>query len=236
MMVSQDVLAENQFRVPFPSKMKRDALVVDILVSSLKGDTANPKKIIRLCTTYLELLLELEGKELRLLQLAQISVLLKESSTPALEIVGGLVRGDINTISKLDSSCYKAAYIDLQDIQEETNTLPIPKLKPFQKDLTYRRARGYIQGKQLRNSKGGKRLDKLFYTRSIDAVAVAKVEDYIGKVGQLGIGLKTNIRVQEKEIFSNVFQLDKWYKGSYWKETNVQVSDYYRIAIRIRVA
>jgi hypothetical protein len=64
-MVSRDVPAENWFRVPFLSNMERDTLVVDILVSSSKCDTANPKKIIRLCTTYLESLPELEGKELR---------------------------------------------------------------------------------------------------------------------------------------------------------------------------
>jgi hypothetical protein len=48
----------------------------------------------------------------------------------------------------------------------------------------------------------------------IDTVAVAEAEDHTGKVGQLEIGLKKNIRVWEKEIFGNVFQLDKWYKGS----------------------
>jgi hypothetical protein len=83
--------------------------------SSLKCDIANLKKIIRLYTTHLESLPEPEGKELRLLQLAQISTLLKESSTP-LEIVGGLVGGDMNTISKLNCSCHKAAHIDLRDI------------------------------------------------------------------------------------------------------------------------
>ena len=236
MMVSRDVPAENWFRVLFPSKMERDALVVDILVSSSKGDTANHKKIIRLCTTHLESLPEPEGKELRPLQLAQISALLKESSTPALEIVGGLVGGDMNTISKLDSSCHKAAHIDLRDIWEEANTLPIPKLKPFQKDFTYGRARGYTWGKQSRNSKGGKRLDKFFYTGSIDAVAVAEAEDHTGKVGRLGIGLKTNIRVWEREVFGNVFQSDKWCEGSLWKEVNAWVSDHYGIAIGIKVA
>jgi len=75
--------------------------------------------------------------------LAQISALLKVSSTLASEIVGGLVRGDMNTISKLDPSCYKVAHINLRDIWEETTTLPIPKLEPFQKDLTYGRARVY---------------------------------------------------------------------------------------------
>jgi hypothetical protein len=45
--------------------MERDAFVVDIPVSSSKGDIANPKKIIRLYTTHLESLPELEGKELR---------------------------------------------------------------------------------------------------------------------------------------------------------------------------
>jgi hypothetical protein len=42
--------------------MERDALVVEIPVSSSKCDTANPKKIVRLCTTHLESLPEPEGK------------------------------------------------------------------------------------------------------------------------------------------------------------------------------
>jgi hypothetical protein len=65
---------------------------------------------------------------------------------------------------------------------------------------------------------------------------VAEAEDYTGKVGRLGIGLKTNIRVWEREIFVNVFQSDKWCEGSHWKETNAWVSDHYGIAIGIRVA
>ena len=59
----------------------------------------------------------------------------------------------MNTISKLDSSCHKAAHVDLRDIWEETNTLAIPKLKPFQKDL-----------KQSRNSKGGKNLPRASFS------------------------------------------------------------------------
>lgn len=234
MMVSRDVLTENWFRVPFPSKMGRYALVVDIPVSFSMCSTANPKKIIRLCTTHLESLPEPEGKELRPLQLAQISALLKES-TPASEIVCGLVGGDMNTISKLDSSCHKAAHIDLRDIWEETNTLLIPKLKPFQKDLIYGRARGYTWGKQSPNRNGGKRIDKFFYTGSIDAVAVAEAEDHTGKVGRLGIGLKTNIRVWEEEVSHVVVHSDKWHKGGHWKETKAWVSDHYGIAIAIRV-
>ena len=116
MMVSRDVPAENWLRVPFLSNMERDAVIVDILVSSLKCYTSNSRKIIRLCTTYLESLPEPEGKKLRPLQLAQISALLKEPSTPASEIVGGLVGGDMNSIFKLGSCCHKAANIDLRDI------------------------------------------------------------------------------------------------------------------------
>lgn len=235
MMVSQDVLAQNWFRVPLPSKMGRNALVVDIPVSFSTCSTANPKKIIRLCTTHLDSLPETEGKELRPLQLAQISALLKES-TPASEIVCGLVGGDMNTISKLDSSCHKAAHIDLQDIWEETNTLPIPKLKPFQKDVTYGRARGYTLGKQSYSKSSGKRLDKFFYTGSIKAEVVAEAEDHTRKVGRLGIGLKTNIKVWEKEMhLGDVVHSDKWRKGSRWKEIRAWVSDHYGIAIAIRV-
>jgi hypothetical protein len=60
-------------------------------------------------------------------------------------------------------------------------------------------------------------------------------EDHTGKVGRFGIGLKTNIRVWEREIFGNVFQSDKWCEGGLWKEINAWVSDLY-IAPGIRVA
>jgi hypothetical protein len=55
-----------------------------------------------------------------------------------------------------------------------------------------------MEGDHSRMSRGGKRLDKFFYTGSIDAVAVAEAENHTGKVSRLRIDLKTNIRVWGK--------------------------------------
>lgn len=63
---------------------------------------AEGKKVecLRFCTTHLESLAEEPGFELRPKQLAVISALLKEQ-TQDVEIVGGLVGGDMNAILRL---------------------------------------------------------------------------------------------------------------------------------------
>jgi len=199
MMVSQHLQAESWFRFPLSTHMERDALVVDVPISPVAAESEHSKRILRLCTTHLESLPEPEGHELRPRQLAQISALLKAPSNCGVQIVGGLVGGDMNPISPLDFTCHKTSDIDLCDVWEETPSPPGPCLKPFEKDLTYGRAKGNTWGYQSKNSHSRKRMDKFFYTGSVDTEALSGAQDLTGKVGRLGIGLKTKVEVLEYE-------------------------------------
>jgi tyrosyl-DNA phosphodiesterase 2 len=170
--------------------MERDVLTVDIPISYPGGKSRSSRKILRLCTTHLESLWEEEGKELRPRQLAVISRLLKST-----QVIGGLVGGDMNSISAIDAASHRADDVDLCDVWEDIPPPPIQVLKPFQKDLTLGRARGNTWGYQSRCSRTRKRLDKFFYTGSVDMVVLAELQDFAGKIGRLGIGLKTKVDV-----------------------------------------
>jgi tyrosyl-DNA phosphodiesterase 2 len=170
--------------------MERDVLTVDIPISYPGGKSRSSRKILRLCTTHLESLWEEEGKELRPRQLAVISRLLKST-----QVIGGLVGGDMNSISAIDAASHRADDVDLCDVWEDIPPPPIQVLKPFQKDLTLGRARGNTWGYQSRGSRTRKRLDKFFYTGSVDMVVLAELQDFAGKIGRLGIGLKTKVDV-----------------------------------------
>ena len=58
------VQIESWFRMSLPTRMSRDALVVDIPISPVEGEPEHSKRILRLCTTHLESLWEDEGTEL----------------------------------------------------------------------------------------------------------------------------------------------------------------------------
>ena len=167
-MVSRRVQPKTWFRVPFSSRMGRDALVVDILILPSGKTPEQTSKILRLCTTHLESLWEEEGKELRPLQLARISALMKAPPSPCTQIVAGLVGGDMNSISQLDAASHEAENVQLRDIWEETSPLPISQRRPFPEDLTFGRAKGNTWGYQSRAKRAYKRLDKFFYTGSAD--------------------------------------------------------------------
>jgi tyrosyl-DNA phosphodiesterase 2 len=253
MMVSQDTPAENWFRIPFQSQMERDALVVDIPISPLR-ESNHFKKCLRLCTTHLESLPEFEGKELRPRQLAQVSALLKAPSTHCVQIIGGLVGGDMNPISPLDAASHKSDDVDLCDVWEDTTPPPIPARKLFRKDLTYGRARGNTWGYQSQSARSRKRLDKFFYTGLVDVVALAEAQDLTGKVGRLGIDVKTKVEAWEYEMrglrsvqrrlvekidkryFDTEMELlGKAFGGGVRKEIDIWVSDHFGIAVGIRV-
>ena len=57
-MVSQHLQAESWLRFPLPTSMGRDALLVDLPISPIGGDSEHSKRILRLCTTHLESLWE----------------------------------------------------------------------------------------------------------------------------------------------------------------------------------
>ena len=208
-MVSYEIQVGTWFRTPLPGNMERDALFIDIPVSTCTGNSAAEearnsigqsrlgKRYLRLCTTHLESLWEAEGKEFRPRQLAQISALLKAPPTKYVQITGDLVGGDMNHISLLDFSCHKMADIDLFDVWEDISPPPIPELKPFQKDLSYGRAKGNTWGYQSKNAHSRKRLDKFFYTGSVEIMTIPEAQDLAGKIGRLGIGTKTRVGTWE---------------------------------------
>ncbi|KAM0185928.1 hypothetical protein ACHAPI_011966 [Fusarium lateritium] len=194
MMVSKTLPISNCFRVPFVSEMERDALVVDIPVSGDNGSEA-PKRSLRLCTTHLESLYT--GKELRFQQLAQVSALLKGDSSQGQIIHGGLVGGDMNPADRFEHNIHRAPEVDLTDVWEDEPAPTPPVLKPFQKDITYGKARGNTWGYQSDRARTRKRLDKFLYTGSIETFALSEAQDTIGKLGRFGIGLKTKVGLDD---------------------------------------
>ncbi|RYP25231.1 hypothetical protein DL765_000112 [Monosporascus sp. GIB2] len=208
MMVSRTLPISNCFRVPFPSKMWRDALVVDIPVLDDRGPE-QPKESLRLCTTHLESLYT--RKEYRFRQLAMISALLKGASSQGKRIRGGLVGGDMNPSDPSEHGYHREPEVGLKDVWEDEPAPTPPVLKPFQKDTTYGRARGNTWGYQSDKARTRKRLDKFLYTGSIETLAVDEAQDVTGKLGRFGIGLKTNIG------------MDVW------------VSDHFGITVGIRI-
>ena len=72
-------------------------------------------------------------------------------------------------------------------------------MKLFQKDLTYGRAKGNTWGYQSAGPRGRKRMDKVLYTGSVGTEALSEAQDLSGKIGRLGIGLKTEVEVMANE-------------------------------------
>ncbi|KAK7224008.1 hypothetical protein V2G26_012011 [Clonostachys chloroleuca] len=185
MMVSRTLPTSNCFRIPFTTGMGRDALVVDIPVLNAEG--MNFKESFRLCTTHLESLWG--GKAYRRCQLASISALLKGALTPANNIIGGVVGGDMNAIDRSEHDYHRAAEVDLKDVWEDEPAPPPPVLKPFKKDTSYGRVRGNTWGYQSARQRDRKRMDKFFYTGSIKTFAVDDAQDVVGRLGRLGMGM-----------------------------------------------
>ena len=254
MMVSQQVQAETWFRLPLPSQMDRDALVVDIPVLPPGKEPKHTSNFLRLCTTHLESLPEAEGKERRPLQLAQISALLKAPPTARAQIIAGLVGGDMNPISPIDAASHEGEDVKLRDVWEDIPAPPIPLLKPFQKDLTYGRARGNTWGYQSGGPRGRKRFDKFFYTGLAETVALPEAQDLTGRIGRLGIGVKTRVEMWEserkelqfvkgKDVWKSVVRHDdldsplreKYFKKGVRKEVDTWVSDHFGITVGFRV-
>ena len=250
-MVSRNLQAESWFRFPLPTRMGRDVLLADVPISPIGGDSEHSKRILRLCTAHLESLWEREGHEFRPRQLAQISALLKAPSRHGVQIAGGLVGGDMNPISPLDFTCHKTSDVDLRDVWEDTPFLPSPRLKPFQKDLTYGRAKGNTWGYQSAGPRGRKRMDKFFYTGSVDTEALSEAQDLSGKVGRLVIGLKTKVDVLEYDLImprlarvetvqlpsADFFDSGKGYNSPSGPRKTIDgwVSDHFGILVGIRV-
>ncbi|KAH8742602.1 hypothetical protein F5883DRAFT_595720 [Diaporthe sp. PMI_573] len=196
MMVSTDLDVVKCFRAPFMTSMGRDALVVDIPIKDTK-EAKHSTESFRLCTTHLESLWE--GKIYRRGQLATISALLKGTPTLGSQIVAGLTGGDMNAIDRLEHEFHREKDIELRDVWEDFPAPSIPILKPFQKDISYGRARGNTWGYQSNGKRERKRLDKFLYTGSMEATALNEIHEVTGNLGRLGIGLKTDVEAWEYE-------------------------------------
>ena len=148
---------------------------MDVPIQPRKGESREIEKVLRLCTTHLESLCDPGG--LRQRQLAKISSLLKAAATSGVEIIGGLLGGDMNHNDKSDAVVHKSENVALNDAWEDSPPRPTPSLKPFRKDFTLGRAKGNTWGYHSERSKTRKRLDKFFYTGSVHPDALAEVQD-----------------------------------------------------------
>jgi tyrosyl-DNA phosphodiesterase 2 len=101
---------------------------------------------------------------------------------------------------------HKRKDIDLRDAWEDAPAVSIPKLKPFQKDLTYDQARGNTWGYQSTgfqssgtqsSARSRKRLDKFLYTGALDTVPLNQFHDTTGSLSRIGVGLKTEVDAWE---------------------------------------
>jgi hypothetical protein len=105
----------------------------------------------------------------------------------------------MNAIDAPEHELHKADNVDLKDVWEDVPAPPNPVLKPFQKDTTYGRARGNTWGYQSDRSRTRKHLDKFFYTGQVETMALTEPQDVTGKLGRVGIDLKTDVEAWEGE-------------------------------------
>ena len=70
-------------------------------------------------------------------------------------------------------------------------------MKPFQKDSTYGRARGNTFGYHTPSSHKRERVEKFLYTGLLESVALSEVNEGVGNIGRLGIGLKLQVDAWE---------------------------------------
>jgi tyrosyl-DNA phosphodiesterase 2 len=143
----------------------------------------------------------------------------------------------MNSILPSDQEIHKAPGVDLHDVWEDIPPPPIPPRVPFKKDLTFGRARGNTWGYQGK-SHSRKRLDKFFYTGLVDMVMLDEVQDRAGKVGRLGIGVKTKVTALEWVMtLGEIMYLnpsDGIHPGRL-VELDAWISDHFAIAIGVRV-
>ena len=207
MMVSRDLTIVDCFRAPFVTRMGRDALVVDVpILTPKEGNQA--VESIRLCTTHLES--RSVGTALRPGQLASISTLVKGAPITKSRPIAGLVGGDMNAIGRSEHKFHKEEGVDLKDVWEDVPVPSVQALKSCEKDLRYGRARGNTWGYQINRVRSRKRRDKFLYSGSMETVALREPQDVTGKLGRLGIDLKTDVEAWEFET-----TVGSWVRGRY---------------------
>ena len=256
MMVSKDLSIMDCFRVPFVTTMGRDVLVVDVPVHD-QDEKNGAAKSIRLCTTHLES--RLRGRAWRRGQLTLISNLFKGIPVTKSRPIAGLVGGDMNTLHLEDHEVHRARGVDLKDVWED---VPAPPMEPWWKDLSYGRAMGYTFGYQSHGKiyiGQGKRLDKFLYTGSIETMTPTNSQDVAGRLGRIGVGLRTKVKAWEcnglgtslvrgktvmkprNEQYSDGLVKLLQERGYVFKpplvrnEISTWVSDHFGIAVRVKV-
>lgn len=202
--------------------MGRDVLAVDVLLADGNppsggdgegGDGAlnaneegKKRSCIRIATTHLESLGEEPGFEVRPLQLALIARLLKERPSETeegegrsdVEIVGGLVGGDMNAISEVDFTSHKRADVELRDAWEEAIGAETVRGgeesedgSKEEEDANVGSAEGHTWGYQNRSKWPPRRLDKFFVTGGVQVVKLEETKgDCSGNIGRVGVGMK----------------------------------------------
>ncbi|KAL8690152.1 MAG: hypothetical protein Q9218_004335 [Villophora microphyllina] len=217
MMISKHLRYRSWSRVALQSPTGKDALCVDIEVSPPGARTEWPvKQYLRVCTTQLELGQEAKDEELRLLQLAQISALLKAPVTGQVRIVGGIMGGDLDRFSTLNAAGEGGN--DSTKLLDVWKRYPPPNIwYPFKRSVTGGRAEGDTWGHNTTVHFIEKhRPDRFLYTGCLDIVALNGNDDLdlSGKIGRLGIGQQIHLEGQDEDVY---------------------VSDHFGIAIGVQV-
>lgn len=100
-------------------------------------------------------------------------------------------------ISELDDEIHRRPDVGLRDVWEDNAQAHGPSgtdsadVKPGEKDPTFGKAEGHTWGYRPRARFPPRRFDKIFYTGDLGVVALEEVNDSSGKVGRLGVDVKT---------------------------------------------
>ncbi|CZR66092.1 uncharacterized protein PAC_15993 [Phialocephala subalpina] len=171
-MVSHYVQTDKLFYIPFQSRTDGSALVVDIPISWPDGESEQPKRILRLCTTHLDRPREDGQEESRPRQLAQVSALLKGTHIPSSEINAGLVGGAMD----LDAASHTAVDVELCDVSEATADPSTPFLETLERLKELKRN---TWGYQVPKECSARRLSKFFCTGMAGMVPWLELQDWI---------------------------------------------------------
>ena len=214
-----DVKLQNCFRLPLPSEMRRDALIVDIPLST-PTDTvpiSGKQDIFRLCTTHLESLGK--GFDLRRKQLEIISQKLKTGKNH--NIVAGLVGGDMNSIEDVEQTW--PSDLGLTDVWVEEGVLANETVANSPISNSLGRSSGHTWGYQPKGQYPPRRFDKFMYTGSLRVAS--RIDGRISeRIERLGIWLRADLS-----------PIDRGRTPVPSKTRDLWASDHFGIAIEVSI-
>jgi hypothetical protein len=180
MMIPIGVRPQNSFRMPLPTRMGRDAVLVDIPLCP----TTNPsvKDVLRLCTSHLESLDNNASRRKRQLEL--ISEKLTEHGGVS-NVVAGLIGGDMNAIH--DEERALPDLFGLKDAWADVG----PQHAEHEEYVSTGGREGHTWGYQ--SGETGfppKRFDKFLYAGRVETVPLSETPGFGKRLGRLGVGLK----------------------------------------------